>query len=124
MNEKKFTRISAVTLPTLSHKKVDTYYLKVVAPMYKGKQMPPRDGKPAEPPADCLRVINLETGEEGEYLTSTIAKERLMEMNDYVGKCFEFTKLGRRDGKRYDDYAIYEISDPYGDAVGGFRITK
>ena len=106
-----FKRTKALTLPTLSHKKVDTYYLKVTAPMYKGKQMPPKEGKEPEPPADCLRVINLETGEEGEYLLPTIAKERLIELKDYVGKCFEFAKLGRRDGKRYDDYAIYEIED-------------
>lgn len=116
MADNKFKRTAAITLPTLSHKKVDTYYLKALAPMYKGKQMPAKEGKPAEPPADCLRVINLETGEEGEYLLSTIAKERLSEMKDYVGKCFEFTKLGRRDGKRYDDYAIYEIEDPDGGA--------
>lgn len=108
----KFTRKQAITLPTLSHKKAQTYYLHVIGEMYKGKQLPPKPGKDPEPPADCLRVINMETGEEGEYLIPTLVKGKFEEIAPLVGRCFEITKLGRRDGKRYDDYSVYEIECP------------
>lgn len=112
-----FKRTKAITLPTLSHKKTTTYYLRVMSEIYQGKQLPAKldkDGKPLpqEKPADCLRVVNLSTGEEGEYLVPTVVRDRLIELGKIEGRCFEVTKLGRRDGKRYDDYAVYEIEDP------------
>lgn len=118
METTKFIRTKAITLPTLSHKKTPTYYLKFMGEIHEGRPMPPkkdRDGRdlPAEKPADVAVVINLQTGEQGEYLVPTMVKRKLVdEVKEYVGKCYEITKVGRRDTKRYDDYTIFEIEEP------------
>jgi len=107
-----FKRKAAITLPTFSHKKTQTYYIMALGELYKGKQLPAKPGKEPEAPADCLRVVNLETGEEGEYLVPTIVKGKFEEIAPLKGRAFEVTKLGRREGKRYDDFSCYEIEPP------------
>lgn len=108
-------RLQALTLPSLSHKKTNTYFLKITGPMFTGKPIVKTDAKgnkTEERPADLLPVINLETGEPAHYLVPTIVKERLTEVKEYVGICIEVTKTGRREGKRYDDYTLFVIECP------------
>lgn len=121
METTQFKRTRPITLPTFSHKKNPTFFLKFMEEIHEGRQMPPkkdRDGKdlPPEKPADVAKVTNLQTGELGEYLVPTTVKRNLTEtVKDYVGKCYEITRTGRREGKRYDDYVIFEIEEPKSD---------
>jgi hypothetical protein len=111
----KYTRTKAITLPTFSHKKGGSYFFRVLGEIHAGKAIPKvdKDGKKVdEKPADLMHVVNLDTGEEGMYMVPTLVKERMREVGDYVGKCYEITFTGQREGKRYKEYAVYEIADP------------
>jgi hypothetical protein len=111
----KFQRTKAVTLPTFSHKKVENYYFKVLGKIHLGKPIVKldADGKPKEePPAALMHVLNLETGEEGEYMVPKMVEAKFNEMDDdYLGKSYEIAFVQQREGRRYKEYAVYEI-DP------------
>lgn len=112
-----FKRKKALIIPTLSHKGHPTVIIKVMSKVYAGKELPPKKpGEKPEKPADLCEAVNLETGEQVLYMVPTIIKGRFEEMENAkdspVGRCFEITKVGRRDGKRYDDYSMYEVEEP------------
>lgn len=109
MSQTNFKRTKSIIMPTLSHKQAATVYLEFTGKIFTGKAL---KGKENEKPADLCECINLQTGEPVHYMVPTIVKERLNEIKEYVGKCFEISKVGRREGKRYDDYSMYEIERP------------
>lgn len=109
---KKFKRKGAVTLPPYSFKNRDVGYLRIESEIVQGKTIR-TDGKPTDKPADICKAVDLETGEMVTFVVPTVVKAALVEeVGDYIGKCFEIEKIGKREGKRYVDYAVYEIECP------------
>ena len=106
----KFTRKAAVILPVLKMQEEKPIFFQPVAPFYIGKPVE-KDGK-EEKPADLLKVVNLETGEEALVVAGAVLKGNLEEAfpdAGYVGKKFEATKHAKQNGKRYNTYSLYEI---------------
>lgn len=109
--------VKQVTVPTLSPKPDSPIYVKMLSKIFVGKEIKPSTAQDAEggaiqKPADLALVVNLETGEQMHLIVSAVMKANVEETypkDTYVGKSFRISKLGKRAGKRYFDYAIAEI---------------
>lgn len=113
----KFKVVRQVTLPTFKLTVGVPFAFRADAPMYTGKKL--KDDKDAKrEPATILPVsrINTSTGEvdaQGQLVLGAVLKENLSELyaNDsYVGKSFGILKMDKKEGKRYNEYQIVEIS--------------
>lgn len=106
----KFKRKAAITLPTTSFKERDILYCKVVAEIRTGKAI--KRGSEDMEPAELMRIIDLETGEEVDLIVPAVLGAILSDMKeegkDYVGMAFEIQKQDA-PGKRYKKYSVYEI---------------
>ena len=93
-------------------------YCRIEEKMHIGKEIQSRTADPSakkKEPATLCNVIDLKTGELGQFIANTVIKSTLDESypNDtYVGLCFSITKQSRQEGKQYDKFAIEEIEDP------------
>lgn len=90
-------------------------YVKIVGAMHAGKQIKGTGDKQSMEPATLCDVVNLESGEEMQLIVSTLVKSILDDNypgDTYVGKGFQITKHNKREGKRYFDYSVDEVSLP------------
>lgn len=112
-----FKRKKAITLPTFKFIVDVPLFVKILEPMHEGAVRLGR-GKVADPdkkPPTLARVINLETGEEGQVILASVLKTELDEAypnGTYVGLGFEMCKQKRKEGKQYDPYSLAEIELP------------
>ena len=111
--EFKFKKVRSVTLQLFKWKNDVERYFKLTSPMYQGQQLPAKDGKAQQDPVTLINCIDLETGEEGQFIAGFVLVETFNRdeayMNDqYVGKCFAITQK-RDTSKTYNTYQIVEI---------------
>lgn len=107
-----FARKKAVIVPVLKLVIDQPVYVKATAPMFVGKEIKGEGDKAKMEPAIILPVINLQTGEEMQMIANKVMQANLDEVYPnagYVGKGFEVTKHEKRDGKRYNDFSLFEI---------------
>lgn len=112
-NASGFTRKKAVTLPSFVIKKEgDVRNFLFTSAMRKSDVVTKdKDGK-AQEPATVANVTDLNSGEEGIYLVNTVVAENLRKMypdDGYVQKKFEIEHKGKKDGKRYGSFSVYEL---------------
>lgn len=113
-----FKRKRAITLPTFKFEQDKPLYCKILTPMHEGRVRLARGQTELDPdkkPPTLATVVNLESGELGQIILAEVLKTELSEAypnNSYVGKGFEITKQKRKEGKRYDPYALAEIEVP------------
>lgn len=72
----------------------------------------PDPAKAKEKPADIAGVTDLESGEVVQFIVPAVVKsqlERSYPDETYVGKAFRIACLGKRPGKRYWDFSIFEL---------------
>lgn len=110
--KKTFRRKRKLVAPLLNAKMQvgQTVYFKITGELYVGKLQ--KDAKEGEKPADLVRAINLETGEEGDIMVPAVLKsvlEKEFENASYVGCSFSMTKKEKPEGKRYYQYEIDEL---------------
>lgn len=108
-----FKRKKAVTLPSFVIKKEgDKRYFKFITAMRKSDVITKdKDGKEQEA-ATVANVVDLESGQEGIYLVNSVVHENLIKAyteDSYVGKAFEIEHTGKREGKRYSNFSVYEV---------------
>jgi len=105
-----YTRKAAITLPLLSWKNRESAVVRFEGKMFIGKQITAK-GEVSKQPATLANVTELESGELMQMLVPKVVQGTLEEdlEGDYVGRWFEIVKLGRRENKAYDDYALYEV---------------
>lgn len=109
----KYTRLRAVTLPTLRLVEETAVHVTITSPMAQSQvsQRPDKDGKVKEPATVC-NVTDLDTGELTQIICGAALKGILNETypNDgYVKKSFEIIKHAKAAGKRYNTYSVFEI---------------
>ena len=90
----------------------ETVYARIEGPIYEGKEIKSDSNMGV---AHLCDVVNLETGESGEIIVSTVLGNIL---NDeypeaaYVGKCFAMTKGVEKEGRggqKYSPYLVQEL---------------
>jgi hypothetical protein len=106
-NTGQFKRKKALTLPQLKQSTNDTVYIKFLSAI-RISDVAPKEG---EEPANVANVVDLTTGQEHIFIVPAVLKGVLETdlKGEYEGKCFECTKLPKPNGKRYNQYEIYEI---------------
>lgn len=112
-NGRTITIARRVTVPTLTQKGDEVIAFTVKGPMYMGKEIPGKDGKPAMAAATLVPVIDLNTDIEKVYVVPTVLKsqwEQEYTGNSYVGKSFMCQKLPVETGKRHRNMNIVEIT--------------
>jgi hypothetical protein len=65
-----------------------------------------------EKPATVCTVGDTETGEQFMYLVPAVVRDNLVQSypdDDYVGRCFHITHMGKAEGKRYSNFRILEV---------------
>lgn len=107
-----------VTVPTLSLKEgkdgtlPPPRYLQFNEAMHLSTYVDPDPKKAKEKPATISGVTDRETGEMFQFLVPSVVESQLKRdypEDGYVGKIFRITCLGKRAGKRYRDFSIFEI---------------
>jgi hypothetical protein len=118
-----FKKLKAVTLQLFKMKMGTEYYFKFIGPMHLGKEIEQKDTVAADgtivpaakrAPATLAHVINLETGDEGQIICSTILNKELNDAypgESYIGKCFAIS-MEKIDGKQYNLTLVTEIAEP------------
>lgn len=114
--------VKNVSVPSISMKSRDTFTFMSLGPIHTGEPLVEIDKRTGETvtqkPATFMRVTDLETGKMHNFMMPTVLEAILNREYDfltgdgkpgYVGKCFVTVK-SRREGKKYDDYALDEIS--------------
>jgi hypothetical protein len=104
-----------LTRPVLKFAEGVAHYVKIIAAMYVGKDMPAKEGENKKDPATLMDVVNLEDGEECVIVVNAVVKSVLTESypsDGYVGKFFAITKQARAAGKQYNAFNVVEIEDP------------
>lgn len=106
----KFTRIRSVTLPVLKIEPgKDARFIYVVGPMTLGKKIDDQ-----KEPATIMHSIDMDTGEEGVVICSTVLKNELNTNypgESYIGKGFEVSMTRDRE-KKYNHCSIAEVAVP------------
>ena len=105
--------LNAVTRPTLSLVEGVPVYVKILKPIYVGKEIKGSEKKADSKPADIADIVNLETNKEMQLVIGAIVKSNIEESYPdagYVGKGFMITKGQKKEGKRYFNYEISEIA--------------
>lgn len=109
----KYKRVKAITLPLLKQKDDVTCYIKIISEISVGKEVKQKKGETVMAPAQIMRVINLETGEEMEMIANAVLKSTFEENypdKKYVNKCFAVTRHSKAQGKNYNTYSVEEIA--------------
>ena len=109
----KFKKVRSVTLQLFKWKNDVERYYKLTSPMFKGQELAAKDGKAAQEPVTLINCIDLETGEEGQFIcgsvmVDTFNRDESYINEQYVGKCFAITQK-RDSSKTYNTYNIIEI---------------
>ena len=109
-----FKRTKAITLPTLKTV-IDASIFVTIKGIHfsESKEKDAETGEFKKVPV--ARVINLEDGEQYEVVLGSTLISQLQDNypEDTVnGKSFEITKHGKKTGKRYHTYTVYEIEAP------------
>lgn len=114
MTTLKFTIKKNVTLPLLKIVANSTRYFKMTGAMFIGKEIEggrkDAAGNPQKP-ATLAHCVDLETGEEGQFIVSHVLYSELNGAypdDSYVGKSFAFS-FTRPAGKKYNLVTIAEI---------------
>jgi len=104
--------VKAVTRPTLTLVQGVPVYVKILKPIYVGKEIKGTEKNADAKPADIADIVNLETDKEQQLVVGAVVKSNFEEAypkDAYVGKSFMITKLEKKEGKRYFNYEISEI---------------
>lgn len=102
-------RTKQITLPVLRIKKNEERFVEIKTPMTLGKKI---DDK--KDPATIMQAVDLETGELGIVVCSTILRKELAANypdDSYVGRCFAIL-LTVLPGKEYNGVTLSEIEKP------------
>lgn len=108
-----FKRIKSVTASVLRLKPGQPRFFFFGSPMFLGKKI---DDKMEA--ATLVRAADLETGEDGLLILSTVMRKEMTETypkNAYVGKCFEICITRAADksaGVKYNHVSISEVAPP------------
>ena len=108
-------KIKSVTLPLLKQADDVPYYIAVQTAITKGKEIKQKKGETIMEPAQIMRVVNLETGQECEMIANSVLQSTFEENypgQKYVGKAFEVIRHAKQQGKRYHTYSVSEIENP------------
>jgi hypothetical protein len=108
----KFNVVKNVTLPLLKMVDEKEIYVRIETEVFAGKEVVKKKGEEQLAPAELMRVINWETGEEMEIIVNSVLKGTLEEEyvdGSYVGKSFAITRHAKKQGKRYHTFTIKEI---------------
>lgn len=101
-----------VTLPTLTMKAGETYYLKFLTAISKSKVVQKdKDGKEQEA-AHIAQVVDLPSGEARTLIVNAVLVSVMSEeykADAYVGKGFMFKVEKPKDGKRYKGFSVAEL---------------
>lgn len=111
---RKFKVLGNVTMPVFTPKIEEPAYVKVLEPMYLGKEMKAGSDGQKKAPATLCKVVNLETGEVVLLIVAAVVKgifEDNFPGNAYVGKAFCLVKHAKKEGKNYFNFSVDEI-DP------------
>lgn len=107
-----------VTVPTLSMKEnkdgalPPPRFLQFMEAMHESTYVDPDPKKVKEKPATIAGVTDIETGEIYQFLVPAVVESQLTRDypdDGYVGKVFRIACLGKRPGKRYRDFSIFEV---------------
>ena len=101
-----------VGINALEHNDGETVYITVTGPIaqFTAKKIDPKTKEPAT--YDFVNVTNLLTGEADlTYWLSGQIRYAFEEMQNYVGKSFAITSLGKKnvDGMMYNQFSIVEL---------------
>lgn len=118
----KFRKIRSVTLELFKWKNDIERYFKITSEMFKGQELTPKEGEKAQDPVTLVNCVDLETGEEGQFivgavLLSTWETDEMYQNGNYVGKCFAITQK-RDPSKKYNTYIVIEIDADEVDEAG------
>lgn len=107
----RFQKLRAVTLPVLKFDKTgkQARYVAILGAMHEGRKID--DNKD---PATLAHAVDMETGEEGLIICSTVLKKELNENypgEAYVGRGFEVV-ITRDPEKKYNHVTLSEVSIP------------
>lgn len=111
---RKFKVLGNVTMPVFTPKIEEPAYVKVLEPMYLGKEMKAGSDGQKKAPATLCKVVDLETGEVKLLIVAAVVKgifEDNYPGNAYVGKAFCLVKHAKKEGKNYFNFSVDEI-DP------------
>ena len=104
----KYKRAERLTMPIFSCAHQDHLFIHVVGEIVE-TLMPGLSSDPTKP-VKVMRVINLDTGEEGNLLVLSVLESTLnRQEGGYVGKDYEVVTGEVRDGKDYRDVDIYRL---------------
>lgn len=107
--------LKAVTLPLFKQVDDVPMFLALSGAIYTGKDVKQAAGTVKMEPAELVKCVNLETGEEGELIVNAVLKSTLEESypsEAYVNKAFQITRKAKTNGKRYHTYSVFEIENP------------
>ena len=107
-----FTVKRRVNVPLLKAVIGEPIYVKILTPIYQGKDMPAQPGKKKMDPARLAKCVDLNTGELVEIIINAVLQSILVEEypdNEYVGMFFQITKFAKATGKGYNPYVVNEL---------------
>lgn len=111
-------RTRAVAVGVLRLKVDEPVYIRIDEKIHLGRNIKIEEGKEGDmKPAEVGIVTNIADNEQHTFVYGTVLKSQLDEMypkDGYVGRCFEIVKRNKREGKRYNDYSVYEVETPPG----------
>lgn len=119
-----FTKVvlKKVTLPLFKYQHDVEYFYKFMTPITRAKEMKEEvkakraaAGVQSQEPPMVAQVLNLETGELGQFICPTVLTSEIIENypgEKYVGKCFSIIIKRAGEGKRYNLIQLDEIADP------------
>lgn len=113
--------VRTVAVPSISMKSRESFLFLSLGAIHEGTPLTETDKRTGEvvqlKPAIIMQVTDLETGKMHDFMMPTVLEAILNReygyltsdgKPGYIGKCFCATK-SRREGKKYDDYALDEI---------------
>lgn len=115
----KFKKVRSVTLQLFKWKSDQERYYKILSAMFKGQELSKVEfdengvAKAKQEPVTLVNCIDLETGEEGQFIVGQVLRDtwnsdEQYAGDQYVGKCFAITQ--KRDvSKKYNTYTVIEI---------------
>lgn len=103
-----FKRKKAVTLNTKKVGINETIFIKFESEISTKEKQNVKEGEAKE--IDVATILDLDTGELMNLVIPAVLKSELQNSYSKVtGLAFEITKHGKKEGKRYNSYTIYEI---------------
>jgi hypothetical protein len=106
---KTITLIAQLNKVLLTHHAGQSVFITVTGKTFTGKEI--KGSKMA--PATMVPIIDIETGQEKEYIVNAVMLGLLTDTypgESFVGKSFAVYKGDQREGKRYSDIQLSEIS--------------